>query len=144
MKTTPSNPPADKAASELITERIAEIGGWRGKALAHMRALIHEADPSVVEEWKWAVPVWESNGGLCTGESYKDKIKLTFHKGASLPDPKKLFNSSLEGNVRRALDIFESDEVDAAAFKALIRAAVELNASKVKTKKPAAKTKAGK
>ena len=133
---TPSD---DKPASERITERIAEIGGWRGKAMAHMRALIHEAEPNVVEEWKWAVPVWESNGGICTGESYKDKIKLTFHKGAALPDPHKLFNSSLEGNVRRALDIFEGDKVNAAHFKALIRAAVELNASKVKAKKPAAK-----
>jgi len=122
--------PADKPASELITERIAEIGGWRGAALARMRALIHEADPAVVEEWKWAVPVWELNGGLCTGESYKDKVKLTFHKGASLPDPEQLFNSSLEGRVRRALDIFEGDEVDAAAFKALIRAAIEVNAAK--------------
>ena len=134
--------PSDKPASELITERIAEIGGWRGKALARMRGLIHEADAAVVEEWKWAVPVWELNGGICTGESYKDKVKLTFHKGASLPDPHKLFNSSLEGNVRRALDIFEGDEVDAAAFKALIRAAIELNAAKVKVKKPAVKAKA--
>ena len=131
--------PEDKPASELITARIAEIGGWRGKALARMRKLIHEADPAVVEEWEWAVPVWEMNGGLCTGESYKDKVKLTFHKGASLPDPHKLFNSSLEGNVRRPLDIFEGDEVDAEAFKALIRAAIDFNASKAK--KPPTKRK---
>ncbi|MBV8500222.1 MAG: DUF1801 domain-containing protein [Paucibacter sp.] len=126
----------DQPPGVLIDQRIAELGGWRGQALARMRALIHEADPEVVEAWKWAVPVWEHGGGLCTGEAYKDKIKLTFHKGASLPDPNKLFNSSLVGNVRRALDIFEGVEVDAAAFKALIRAAVELNATKAKPRKP--------
>jgi len=134
MKTKPK--PAGKTASKLISERIAELGDWRGKTLARMRALIKEADPEVVEEWKWmGTPVWEHDGGICTGESYKAVVKLTFHKGASLKDPSKLFNSSLEGNVRRAIDIHENEEVDAAAFKALIRSAVALNtASK---KKPA-------
>jgi hypothetical protein len=134
MKTKPK--PAGKAASKLISERIAELGDWRGKTLARMRALIKEADPEVVEEWKWmGTPVWEHDGGICTGESYKAVVKLTFHKGASLKDPSKLFNSSLEGNVRRAIDIHENEEVDATAFKALIRSAIALNtASK---KKPA-------
>jgi len=130
----------DKSPSKLITERIAELGDWRGVALARMRALIKEADPEVVEEWKWmGTPVWEHDGGICTGESYKAVVKLTFHKGASLKDPKKLFNSSLEGNVRRAIDIKEGEEVDATAFKALVREAIALNtASK---KKPATKRK---
>lgn len=119
-----------KPASKLIDERIAELGGWRGKALARMRKLIKEADPDVVEEWKWAVPVWSHDGIVCTGESYKSTVKLTFAKGASLKDPGRLFNSSLEGNTRRAIDIREGEEVDAAAFKALIRAAVDLNTSK--------------
>lgn len=119
-----------KPASRLIDERIAELGGWRGKALARMRKLIKEADPDVVEEWKWAVPVWSHDGIVCTGESYKSTVKLTFAKGASLKDPGRLFNSSLEGNTRRAIDIREGEEVDAAAFKALIRAAVDLNTSK--------------
>ena len=115
-------------ASALITGRIAELGDWRGKALARMRKLIHEADPGVVEEWKWmGTPVWSHDGILCTGESYKAVVKLTFAKGASLADPKRLFNSSLDGNVRRAIDIREGEEVDAAAFKALIRAAIALN-----------------
>jgi hypothetical protein len=118
------------AASELISEKIAELGGWRGYTLARMRALIREADPDVVEEWKWmGTPVWSHDGGLCTGESYKSVVKLTFFKGASLEDPAKLFNSSLDGNVRRAIDIHEGEEIDANAFKALIRAAVALNAS---------------
>jgi len=121
---------AGDAASKLISERIAELGGWRGDALARMRALIGEADPDVVEEWKWmGTPVWSHDGGICTGESYKSVVKLTFFKGASLKDPAKLFNSSLDGNVRRAIDIHEGEEIDANAFKALIRAAVALNTS---------------
>jgi hypothetical protein len=120
-------------ASEKITERIAELGDWRGDTLKRMRKLIHEADPKVVEEWKWmGTPIWSHDGIICTGESYKDKIKLTFAKGASLKDPKRLFNSSLDGNVRRALDIFEGQKVDGAAFKALVREAVKLNGAKRK------------
>ena len=122
---------AEGDASGRIDARIAELGDWRGKMLAHMRALIHAADPQVIEEVKWrGTPVWSHGGILCTGESYKDKIKLTFAKGASLPDPKGLFNSSLEGNTRRALDIFEGDAVDAVAFKALLKAAVLANDNK--------------
>ena len=119
---------ATQPPSRLIDERIRDLGGWRGKALARMRALILEADPQIVEEWKWSVPVWSRHGIICTGESYTKAVKLTFAKGASVPDPKRLFNSSLEGNTRRAIDIKEGDEVDAAAFKALIRAAVAVNA----------------
>src|ERR1700751_2344367 len=115
-------------ASKLISKRIAELDDWRGKTLARMRALIREADPDVVEEWKWmGTPVWSHDGGICTGESYRSIVKLTFFKGASLKDPAKLFNSSLDGNVRRAIDIHEGEEIDAIAFKALIRAAVALN-----------------
>jgi hypothetical protein len=128
---------ADKepTASALITRRIADLGGWRGAALARMRALIQEADPDVVEEWKWVkatnpgTPVWSHDGIICTGESYKNAVKLTFAKGASLKDPAGLFNASLEGNVRRAIDIHEGQEVDASAFKALVREAVALNGS---------------
>ena len=116
-------------ASELIDKRIAELGGWRGETLSRMRKLINDADPGVVEEWKWHVPVWSHDGILCTGESYKSTVKLTFAKGASLKDPARLFNSSLDGNTRRAIDIHEGEEVDAGAFKALIRAAVALNTS---------------
>ena len=125
----------DQSASERIDERIAELGDWRGETLSRMRKLVKEADPDVVEEWKWAkatspgTPVWSHDGIICTGESYKSTVKLTFAKGASLEDPGKLFNSSLEGNTRRAIDIHEGEEVDAGAFKALIRAAVALNAS---------------
>jgi hypothetical protein len=125
----------DKSASALIDKRIAELGDWRGETLNRMRKLIKEADPDVVEEVKWrkasnpGVPVWSHEGLICTGESYKSTVKLTFAKGASLPDPAKLFNSSLEGNVRRAIDIHEGEKVDAGAFKALIRAAVALNTS---------------
>ena len=126
-----------KAASELISKRIAELGGWRGKTLARMRRLIRQADPGVVEEWKWSVPVWSHGGILCTGESYKSVVKLTFAKGASLKDPARLFNSSLDGNVRRAIDIREGGEVDESAFKALVREAIALNKSK-----PAKKAKA--
>ncbi len=116
------------AASELISARIAELGDWRGATLARMRQLIHDADPDVVEEWKWmGTPTWSHDGILCTGESYKKVVKLTFAKGASLQDPTRLFNSSLDGNVRRALDIHEGEEVDAAAFRALIREAIACN-----------------
>jgi hypothetical protein len=126
MKSQPKA--AGKAASKLISGRIAELGDWRGDALARIRALIREADPEVVEEWKWmGTPIWSHDGGICTGESYKSIVKLTFFKGASLKDPAKLFNSSLDGNVRRAIDIHEGEEIDANAFKALIRAAVALN-----------------
>jgi hypothetical protein len=119
-----------EAASKLISEKIAELGDWRGETLARMRALIRKADPDVVEEWKWrGTPTWSHDGGICTGESYKSVVKLTFFKGASLKDPAKLFNSSLDGNVRRAIDIHEGEELDANAFKALIRAAVALNTS---------------
>ena len=128
MKSQPKA--AGKAASKLISERIAELGDWRGDTLARMRALIREADPDVVEEWKWmGTPIWSHDGGICTGESYKSIVKLTFFKGASLKDPAKLFNSSLDGNARRAIDIHEGEEIDANAFKALIRAAVALNTS---------------
>ena len=117
--------------SDLIDRRIAELGDWRGETLARVRRLIHEAVPGVEETWKWrGVPVWEKHGILTTGETYKDKVKLTFARGASLEDPKKLFNSSLEGNARRALDLFEGDVLDEAAFKALVREAAEANAAK--------------
>src|SRR5262245_32082209 len=119
-----------ESASKLIDGRIAELGDWRGEALARMRKLIKDADPGVVEEWKWGVPVWSHDGIICTGETYKSAVKLTFAKGASVKDPAKLFNSSLEGNTRRAIDIHEGEKVDEAAFKALIRAAVAFNASK--------------
>ncbi len=124
-----ADPIEAESASRLIDKRIADLGDWRGETLARMRKLIHEAAPDVVETWKWmGTPVWERGGIICTGESYKAKVKLTFAKGASLKDPMKLFNSSLDGNVRRAIDIGEGEEVDAKAFKALVRAAVELNA----------------
>jgi len=124
-----------QSASEQIDKRIAELGDWRGKTLSRMRKLIKEADPEVVEEWKWVkptnpgTPVWSHNGGICTGETYKSAVKLTFFKGASLKDPAKLFNASLDGNTRRAIDIHEGEQVDAGAFKELIRAAVALNTS---------------
>jgi len=121
---------AGEAASKLISERITELRDWRGDALARVRALIRDADPDVLEEWKWmGTPVWSHDGGICTGESYKSIVKLTFFKGASLKDPARLFNSSLDGNVRRAIDIHEGEEIDAKSFKALIRAAVALNTS---------------
>ena len=129
-----------QSASELITNRIAELADWRGETLGKMRKLIKQADPDVVEEWKWmGTPVWSHDGIICTGESYKDKVKLTFAKGASLDDPARLFNSSLDGNVRRAIDIHEGQAVDESAFKTLIRAAVALNSSVVKTKPKRAK-----
>ena len=119
-----------KDASKLIDQRIRELEGWRGDTLARMRALILEADPEMTEEWKWAVPVWSHDGIVCTGEAYKNAVKLTFAKGASVPDPKHLFNSSLEGATRRAIDIKEGETVDAAAFKTLIKAAVARNRKK--------------
>ena len=128
MKKTDAND--DKSASELISNRIAELGDWRGETLSRMRTLIKEADPDVVEEWKWmGTPVWSHDGNICTGETYKKVVKLTFVKGASLEDPARLFNSSLEGNTRRAIDIHEGEEVDESAFKALIREAVALNST---------------
>src|ERR687886_1735557 len=131
MKTSHSTD--GQSASELIDEKIAELRDWRGETLSRMRKLIREADPDVVEEWKWAkatspgTPVWSHGGGICTGEAYKSVVKLTFFKGASLPDPAGLFNSSLEGKVRRAIDIREGEEIDEPALKELIRAAVALN-----------------
>jgi hypothetical protein len=123
-----------KPAAELIDGRIAELGDWRGETLSRMRRLIKAADPGVVEEWKWGGPVWSHDGIICTGESYKSAVKLTFAKGASLEDPAGLFNSSLEGNARRAIDIHQGEKVDEGAFKALIRAAVALNAAGGKAK----------
>ncbi len=129
-----------QSASELISQRIAELGDWRGQTLGRMRKLIKEAEPAVVEEWKWrGVPVWSRDGIVCTGESYKSVVKLTFAKGASLTDPARLFNASLDGNARRAIDIHEGEEVDEAAFKTLVRQAVALNASG--KSKPSKKTK---
>jgi hypothetical protein len=120
----------DASPSELIDRRIADLADWRGEILSRVRQLIKAADPDIVEEWKWrGTPVWSHDGIVCTGESYKSIVKLTFAKGASLPDPAKLFNSSLDGNARRAIDIREGEQVDADAFKLLIRAAVDLNAS---------------
>ena len=139
MKKT--TPPKGQTPSDLISTRIADLGDWRGETLARMRALIHEADPDVVEEWKWmGTPIWSLDGIICTGESYKDHVKLTFARGAALADPARLFNSSLEGNTRRAIDIHEGEVVDAAAFKALIRRAVALN-TQVKAKPAKARTK---
>jgi hypothetical protein len=140
MKKADANPSA--SASAQISKRIAELGDWRGQTLARMRALIKDADPDVAEEWKWAmatkpgIPVWSHDGIICTGETYTSVVKLTFAKGASLKDPKRLFNSSLDGNVRRAIDIREGEDVNAAAFKALVREAVAVNmAGKAKKKK---------
>jgi hypothetical protein len=117
-----------ESASALIDERIKELGDWRGKTLAKVREIVHEADPEIVEEWKWrGVPVWSHAGMICTGETYKNAVKMTFAKGASLEDPSGLFNSSLEGNIRRAIDFHEGDKIDEAALKDLIRAAVALN-----------------
>jgi hypothetical protein len=131
MKKSGASP--SQSASDLISKRVSELGDWRGKTLGRMRTLIKEADPDVVEEWKWVkptkpgTPVWSHDGIICTGESYKNVVKLTFAKGASLKDPARLFNSSLDGNVRRAIDIHEGEDVDESAFKALIRQAVVLN-----------------
>ena len=127
---------ASESPSKLIDARIKELGDWRGQMLARIRALIKAADPEVVEEWKWrGVPVWEHDGIICTGETYKSVVKMTFAKGASIADPKGLFNSSLDGNTRRAIDIAEGDKIDEKALKALIRAAVALNTSKKSTSK---------
>jgi hypothetical protein len=131
----------DQPASALISKRIAELGDWRGETLGRMRKLIQAADPDVVEEWKWrGTPVWSHDGIICTGESYKAVVKLTFAKGASLKDPARLFNASLEGNTRRAIDIHEGEKIDAAAFKALIREAIALNSAG--KSKPSKKKKA--
>ncbi len=136
MKPSALTPPA-ASATQRITDHIADIGGWRGELLGRVRALIKAADPDIVEEWKWGIPVWSHDGIVCTGESYKSVVKMTFAKGASLKDPAKLFNSSLDGSVRRAIDVREGETLDAKAFKALIRAAVALNASSKKKKAPA-------
>lgn len=129
----PEDQKTGEAASRLIDGRIAELGDWRGAMLAHVRRLIKETDPGIVEEWKWrGVPVWSRDGIICTGESYKKLIKMTFPKGASLPDPAGLFNASLEGGTRRAIDLGEGQEIDAEALKALVRAAIELNRAKRK------------
>ena len=131
-----------QSASELISKRIAELGDWRGETLSRMRKLIKAADPGVVEEWKWAIPVWSHDGIICTGETYKNAVKLTFAKGASLKDPAHLFNSSLEGNVRRAIDIHEGEEVNQSAFQALVRQAVAFNSSAKSKPKSKSSTKA--
>ena len=132
MKTADANP-GGASASELIDARIAELNDWRGATLARIRALIGEADPEVVEEWKWRrVPTWSHDGIICTGETYKAVVKTTFARGAALDDPARLFNSSLDGNTRRAIDFHEGDAIDAAALKALVRAAVELNIARKK------------
>jgi hypothetical protein len=124
---------AGKPASRLIDQRIRELGGWRGETLSRMRTLILQADPEMTEEWKWmGTPVWSHHGNVCTGEAYTKVVKLTFARGASIPDPARLFNSSLEGNTRRAIDIREGERVDARAFKALVKAAVALNGSRAK------------
>ncbi|HET9816890.1 MAG TPA: DUF1801 domain-containing protein [Xanthobacteraceae bacterium] len=131
---TTSGSQKSKSPSQLIDARIKELGDWRGKMLSRLRALIKEADPEVVEEWKWrGVPVWSHDGLICTGETYKSIVKMTFAKGASLKDPSRLFNSSLEGNTRRAIDFHEGDKIDEKALKTLIRAAVTLNKSKAKS-----------
>ena len=133
----PKTRPNGEAASAKISERIQDLGDWRGETLAHLRRLIHDADPDIVEEWKWekptsaGVPVWSHDGGVCTGEIYKQVVKLTFFRGASLKDPKNLFNSSLEGNTRRAIDFREGEKINEAAFKQLIRAAVAANSAVV-------------
>jgi len=131
----PASRANDQAAAAKITGRIEDLGGWRGATLAHLRRLIHDADPEILEEWKWVkptnpgVPVWSHDGGVCTGESYQQVVKLTFFRGASIKDPKKLFNSSLEGNTRRAIDFREGEKINEAAFKQLIRAAVAANSA---------------
>ena len=122
--------PTSESASQLIDARITELGDWRGKMLGRLRALVKEADPDVIEEWKWSVPVWSHDGLICTGETYKNAVKMTFAKGAALKDPSGLFNSSLEGNTRRAIDFHEGEKIDEKALKALIRAAVTLNTSR--------------
>lgn len=130
MASKKSSVPAGKSPSWMIDQRIAELDDWRGDMLSRIRTLIKQADPEVVEEWKWAVPVWSHDGIICTGETYKKAVKLTFPKGASLDDPSGIFNSSLEGNTRRAIDFHEGEKIDEKAFKALIRSAVKLNSSR--------------
>ena len=126
----PTSRPNGQAASANINRRIQELGDWRGETLAHVRQLIHDAEPDIQEEWKWmGTPIWSHDGGVCTGESYKQVVKLTFFRGASIKDPKKLFNSSLEGNTRRAIDLREGEKINEAAFKQLIRAAVAANSA---------------
>jgi hypothetical protein len=133
MKTKKTETIQAKSPSQLISERIAELGDWRGETLAHVRKLIKEADPEIIEEWKWrGVPVWSDSGIVCTGESYKSVVKLTFMKGASIKDPEGIFNSSLDGNARRAIDLHEGEKLNELAFKELIRAAVNLNSKKKK------------
>ena|SRR5947208_4497225 len=131
-KSAPKAGASGKPASQLIDQRIRDLGGWRGETLARMRALILEADPEMTEEWKWDVPVWSRDGIVCTGEAYTKVVKLTFARGASIPDPSRLFNSSLGGNTRRAIDIHEGEQVDADAFKALVMAAVARNGAPAK------------
>ncbi|WP_422086085.1 DUF1801 domain-containing protein [Variovorax sp.] len=139
MKKSSDDTNPSPSASELISNKIAELGDWRGETLARMRKLIKEADPEVIEEWKWmGTPVWSHDGIICTGESYKSAVKLTFAKGASLKDPTRLFNASLDGNTRRAIDIHEGEKIAAPAFKSLVREAIELNgAGKSKSSKKA-------
>jgi hypothetical protein len=140
----PASSPNSDRASAKITERIQDLGDWRGETLAHLRQLIHDADPNIQEEWKWekpkspGVPIWSHDGIICTGESYKQVVKLTFARGASIKDPKKLFNSSLEGNVRRAIDLREGEKINEAAFRQLIRAAIVAN-SAARAERPARK-----
>ena len=129
---TKSGSPRSKSPSRLIDARIKELGDWRGEMLGRLRSLVKEADPEVVEEWKWAVPVWSHDGLICTGEAYKSVVKMTFARGAGLKDPSRLFNASLEGNTRRAIDFHEVDKIDEEALKALVRAAVTLNKSKAR------------
>jgi hypothetical protein len=138
-KAKPGASEAGKAASRLIDQRIRDLGGWRGETLAHMRALILETDPEMTEEWKWSTPVWSHHGIVCTGEAYTKVVKVTFARGARIPDPSRLFNSSLEGNTRRAIDIHEGEKVDAGAFKALVKAAVAQNGPPAKKAKPGAR-----
>lgn len=128
-----SGPSDGKSPSQLIDARIKELGDWRGQTLSRLRSLIKDADPEIVEEWKWNVPVWSRDGIICTGEAYKSAVKMTFAKGASVKDPSGLFNASLEGNTRRAIDVREGDKINEAALKTLIRAAVALNKSKAKS-----------
>jgi len=128
-----NGPQKSKCPCQLIDARIKELGDWRGKMLSRLRAVVKEADPDVVEEWKWSVPVWSHDGLICTGETYKNVVKMTFAKGAALPDPSGLFNSSLDGNTRRAIDFREGEKINEKALKALVRAAVTLNKSKAKS-----------
>ena len=130
MKKKSDSQKEEKSPSRMIDERIEELAGWRGEMLARLRTLIKQADPEVVEEWKWSVPVWSHDGLICTGEAYKNVVKMTFAKGAALDDPSGLFNSSLEGNTRRAIDFHEGEKIDTKALKALIRAAVKLNTAR--------------